>query len=187
MKNKIFLSLVLLSFQSFAAEKFNVVSDLSSVSFATIKKQFVVEPATINGLTGSLDERGRFEVKVPVVNVETGISIRNDRLNSLFFNSAINPTIAISGQFELATFKQDIGKAMVPAAVSFYGKTKTFNFPVIITKTKNAITVNSYAPVIVRASDFNIPTENLTKLSATVVGLALSDIIPLNINLVFKK
>jgi len=164
-----------------------VVTDFSSVSFATIKKQFVVEPATISGLTGSLDDNGEFAVTVPVTNVETGIGIRNDRLNSLFFNSTLNPTVHITGQFELAALAQDITKLTVPADVSFYGNKKTFNFPVIITKTKNAITVSSYAPVIVRASDFGIPSDNLTKLAATVGGLALSDIIPLNINLVFKK
>lgn len=187
MKTKLFLSLLLLSFQSYAADKFNLETDLSSVSFATIKKQFVVEPATISGLTGSLDEQGKFDIKVPVANVDTGVSIRNDRLNSLFFNAAVNPTIAINGQFALAAFEQEIGKAIVPAAVTFYGKTKTFNFPVIIVKTKDAISVSSYTPVIVRASDFGIPTDNLTKLAATVGGLALSDVIPLNINLVFKK
>ena len=65
----------------------------------------MVKPATIRGLTSSLDEGGKFEVKVPVANVDTGMSNRNDRLNSLFFNSAINPTIAISGKFELAAFE----------------------------------------------------------------------------------
>ncbi|SQD78514.1 YceI family protein [Moritella yayanosii] len=187
MRINIFLSLVLLSFQSFASDQFNIMTDFSSVSFATIKKQFVVEPATISGLTGSLDDNGKFAITVPVINVETGIGIRNDRLNSLFFNSGLNPTVHITGQFELAALAQDITKLTVPADVSFYGNKKTFNFPVIITKTKNTITVSSYAPVIVRASDFGIPTENLTKLAATVGGLALSDIIPLNINLVFKK
>ena len=49
----------------------------------------MVKPATIRGLTSSLDEGGKFEVKVPVANVDTGMSNRNDRLNSLFFNSAI--------------------------------------------------------------------------------------------------
>jgi len=187
MKTKILLAFTLLSFQSLAADKFNIVSELSSVSFATIKKQFVVEPATINGLTGNLDDTGKFEINVPVVNIDTGVSIRNERLKSLFFNSALNPTIAISGQFKLATLKNDVEKAIVPASVSFYGKTKAFNFPVMITKAKNAITISSYAPVIVKASDFGIPTENLNKLSATVGGLALSDIIPLSINIVLKK
>lgn len=187
MKAKIFLSLILLSFQSLAADNFTIVSKFSSVSFATIKKQFVVEPATINGLTGSLDSQGKFDIQVPVANVDTGVSIRNDRLNSLFFNSAANPTISISGQFKLTALEQDISRALVPATVSFFGQTKTFNFPVIITKSQNAITVGSYSPVIVKASDFGIPAANLTKLAATVGGLALSDAVPLTINLVFQK
>lgn len=187
MKKTLLLSLALLSFQSFATDKFNVETDLSSLSFATIKKQYVVEPATITGLTGSLDEQGRFAVIVPVENVDTGVSIRNERLNSLFFDASENPVIMISGQFDLASLTQPISKMIVPAEVSFYGNKKIFNFPVIITKTDNAIIVSSYTPVIVKASDFSIPAANLTKLAATVGGLALSDTVPVNINLVFKK
>jgi len=182
-----FLSLALLSLQSFAADTFNVVTDFSSVSFATIKKQYVIEPATISGVTGNLDESGKFAVFVPVANIDTAVAIRNERLNALFFNSSANPIIAISGQFDLTSLTQPISKMIVPADVSFYGNNKTFNFPVIITKTDNSITVNSYAPVIVKASDFGIPAANLTQLAATVGGLALSDSVPVNINLVFTK
>lgn len=187
MKNKLFLLLALLSFQSFAADTFNLVTDYSSLSFATIKKQYVVEPATISGLTGSLDESGKFAVIVPVGNIDTSVAIRDERLNSMFFDSTTNPIIIISGQFDLASLTQPISKVLVPASVSFYGNNQTFNFPVIITKTAYAITVNSYAPVIVKSSDFGIPAANLTKLAATVGGLALSDAVPVNINLVFKK
>jgi len=187
MKTKIFLSLVLLSFQSFAADTFTVASEFSSVSFATIKKQFVVEPAAINGLTGNLDSSGKFNVSVPVGNINTGVSIRDDRVSGLFFNAAYYPTVNITGQFDLSGLKQDITKVTVPAAVSFHGNSKTFNFPVIVTKTKNAITVSSHTPVIVQASDFGIPAENLANLAATVGGLALSDKVPLTVNLVFKK
>ncbi|PKH04811.1 YceI family protein [Moritella sp. Urea-trap-13] len=187
MKKTLLLSLALLSFQSFATEKFNLTTDFSSISFATIKKQYVVEPATMSGLTGSLDEQGRFAVIAPVANIDTGVSVRNERLNSLFFNTTENPVIMVSGQFDLASLTQPISKMIVPAEVSFYGNKKTFNFPVIITKTANAIIVSSYAPVIITASDFAIPAVNLTKLAATVGGLALSDAVPVNINLVFKK
>ncbi|MDX2319649.1 MAG: YceI family protein [Moritella sp.] len=187
MKNKLFISLVLLSFQSFAADTFNLVTEFSSLSFATIKKQYVVEPATISGLTGSVDSSGQFAVIVPVANIDTDVAIRNERLNSLFFNSSANPVMMISGKFDLASLTQPISKVLVPANVSFYDTNKTFNFPVIITKTDHAITVHSYAPVIVKASDFGIPAANLTKLAATVDGLALSDAVPVNINLVFNK
>jgi hypothetical protein len=187
MKKTLVLSLALLSFQSFATEKFNLTTDFSSISFATIKKQYVVEPATISGLTGSLDEQGRFAVIAPVTNIDTGVSIRNERLNSLFFDSSENPVIMVSGQFDLSALTQPISKMTVPAEVSFYGNKKTFDFPVIITKTADAIIVNSYKSVIVTASDFSIPAANLTKLAATVGGLALSDAVPVNINLVFNK
>jgi hypothetical protein len=47
--------------------------------------------------------------------------------------------------------------------------------------------VSSLSPVIVGASDFGIPTENLTNLAATVGGIKISDRVPLNLTLTFKE
>lgn len=79
-----------------------------------------------------------------------------------------------------------ITKTSIKADVDFYGRIKTFEISVIIHKSAGLLSVNSYKPIIVKASDFGIPTENLISLAATVGGISISDTIPLNINLTFS-
>jgi hypothetical protein len=53
MIKKILFIFILLSGKAFAFEKMAIMPDLSSVSFATIKKQYIVEPAVVNNIKGN--------------------------------------------------------------------------------------------------------------------------------------
>jgi hypothetical protein len=179
------LSLVLFSGTTFAYETLNIVPELSSVSFATIKKQYVVEPAVVEDIQGQYSNN-TFNVSINFNSMETGVSTRNNRINELFLKTNMYPLVKIQGNFDLESIKEPMTKTSIKADVDFYGRTKTYEIPVIIHKTNEIMTVSSYKPIIVKASDFGIPKENLINLAATVGGLSISDTIPLNINLTFK-
>lgn len=65
--------------------------------------------------------------------------------------------------------------------------TESVEFPVVVLNAGDTVMVSSSAPVIIGASDFGIPTENLTNLAATVGGIKIADRVPLTLNLTFKK
>ncbi|MDD9197522.1 YceI family protein [Aliivibrio sp. S3MY1] len=181
------LALALMSTQSFAADNYLLESKLSSVSFTTIKNQFVVEPATINTLSGELSESGQFSIDVNLKGISTGIPIRDTRLNDIFFESVKYPDVKVSGKVDLAALSNGPQKLEIPVQVTMYGKTKSIGFPVVILKNDNYVMVSSSSSVIVGASDFGLPSENLTKLAATVGGIKISDRVPVSLALVFKK
>lgn len=66
---------------SVSADEYILDSDASTISFATIKKAYTVEPANLTKVEGTLDENGAFTVTSPLTSISTGIPIRNDRLN----------------------------------------------------------------------------------------------------------
>jgi hypothetical protein len=185
MLKKTLLSLVLFSGSTFAYETLNIVPELSSVSFTTIKKQYVIEPAVVEDIKGQYSNN-TFNISIDFNSVDTGVSIRNDRINQLFLKTNLYPLVKVQGNFDLESMKGPITKTSIKADVDFYGRIKTYEIPVIIHKTNEITTVNSYKPIIVKASDFGIPKENLINLAATVGGLTISDTVPLNINLTFK-
>ncbi|GAL12101.1 hypothetical protein JCM19233_3091 [Vibrio astriarenae] len=189
MKNLIALSIMLSiqSSQAFAATDYQVNTDLSSVSFATIKNQYIVEPSVINTLSGNLDETGSFNILVDLKGLRTGIPIRDTRLNELFFDTVSFPSIEVKGKVDIDLVEAEPQKLDIPVDVTMYGNTKTLLFPVIVFKQENTMMISSYLPVIVKASDFNIPSDNLTKLAATVGGISISDSVPINLSLIFKK
>ncbi len=182
---KIFLLFFMLSGNAFAVENLNIVPELSSISFATIKKQYVIEPAMVENIQGKYSN-GRFDLSIDFNNIETNIPVRNSRINQLFLKTNLYPLVKVSGQFNQKLLVKPITQTTIKAKVEFYGQVKNFEIPVIIHKAGELMTVNSYKPVIVKASDFNIPADNLKNLSATVGGISISDSIPLNINLTFK-
>ncbi|WP_085299544.1 YceI family protein [Cognaticolwellia mytili] len=185
MIKKSLLLLILLSGSVFATEKLTIIPELSSVSFATIKKQYVIEPAVVDNIQGEYSNN-TFNLAINFKHIKTNIPIRNSRVNDIFLKTNLYPLVKIKGYFEMESIVKPITKTSIKADVDFYGQIKTFEIPVIIHKSAGLLSVNSYKPTIVKASDFGIPTENLISLAATVGGISISDTIPLNINLTFS-
>lgn len=171
-----------------ANQAYKLDSGLSQVSFATIKKQYVVEPAKITQLSGEIKANGQVSILVPLQQISTGVSIRDDRLNTLFFESIKFPTVNISAdvQDSLKTAKAAERKTMT-FNVEIYGKVKPILAEVIISQSQSHIVVSSLAPLIIKAKDFSIPAANLIKLANTVGDIAISSTVPVNFTVVFEK
>ena len=171
------------------AKDFTVDEKLSTVSFATIKLQYVVEPAIISDLSGSVSSSGDVLIQIPLNSISTGIQIRNERLNALFFNSSQFPTITVNAKLpsNIVRASNIATQVTLPADVTLFGQTQTVNFTVNIVKAGKLMSVSSSTPTIVNASSFGIPTDNLTALAATVGGIPISDKVPVSISLILKS
>lgn len=166
------------------AANYTVAPALSSVSFATIKSQFIVEPAVITDLTGDLIN-DKFSVLIDFKKVKTGIGIRDSRINELYLKTNLYPQIRITGNFAPSQLKKTITKENIQTTIEIYGRKKKITIPVIIHHSNNVISVNSTKPIIIKGADFGIPSSNLAALAAKIGGTAISDAIPVNFNVVF--
>ena len=182
-------TLILFSAQSFAADQsYTLDPGLSQVSFATIKKQYVVEPAKIMQLSGEIKTTGQVNIQVPLQELSTGISIRDDRLNALFFETIKFPTVNITADVkDSLKANKSAERKMMTFNVEIYGETKPILAEVIISQSESHIVVSSLAPLIIKAKDFSIPAANLIKLANTVGDIAISPVVPVNFTVVFKK
>lgn len=177
----------LFSVSAFSAHDYALDTDLSSVSFATIKKQYIVEPANISHLSGTLDDKGDFDIAIDVSSVDTGVQIRDSRLNEILFKSAIHPKVKVKGKVDLANLKDGSFKMTIPVDVEFWGHTKVVEFPVVILKSNDYLMVSSSSPVVLSISDIGIPDSNLIELASKAGGISISDRVPVTISLMFKK
>lgn len=164
-------------------------ADLSQISFNTIKKQYVVENATIGNINGSINPQGQAVVKAQVGDIKTGVPLRDLRLNQLFFKSQQFPTITISS--DLSQYQvikaPSIDTQTLEFVVSLYGHSQKITADVLITNLGEKLLVSSRSSVVVKASDFGLPAANLTALSSTVGGLSISTQVPVNFSLVFER
>lgn len=180
---------LVLPFQALASGHYQVDPKVSTVGFATIKKQYIVEPAVITGVSGSLDNEGNLKVMVPLKNLDTGVSIRNDRLGELFFKVATHPDVEVMAKVPAELMKGDmvVTQATVPASVTLYGKAQTLDFMLNIVRAGDVISVSSVKPVIVDGMSFGIPKESLEAVSNTVGDIAISSTVGVSVSLVLKK
>lgn len=189
MKFLVFAAAMLISTFSFASTQaqYSLDSEVSAVSFATIKLQYVVESAVINRLSGNIDHAGKASVTIPIANIQTGIGIRNQRLNTLFFDSEAYPNAAVSVQLPESIFAEEFVTKQLDlgALVSLFGTEKTLSFKVNVIKTEDVLVVSTVQPTIVSGNTFGIPSDNLVALAKTVGGIALSDTVPVSFSLVF--
>lgn len=168
---------------------YQVDESVSTLSFATIKLQYVVEPAVINNVSGGIDKRGNFSIVAPIQNINTGVAIRDERLNNTFFESASFPKIEVTGKVpnELLSSTTTIKQQIIPASIALFGKTKKVDLLANIVNVGDTIVVSSAKPNVISASDFGIPAANLTRLAEFVGGISIANAAPVSFSIVFHK
>ncbi|EPE37636.1 hypothetical protein CF66_2342 [Candidatus Photodesmus katoptron] len=166
--------------------KYQLDNSISTISYASIKKQYIVEPATITTLTGSINEEGVFQVNISPLGIDSLNPIRDKRLNELFFQSNKYPNIEVSGKVNLSEIDFMPIKMTIPANITLLGNTKKMQIPLLIIKSKDYLSVSSTNHIIINSDDFSIPIDNLNKLAETVGGIPISNTVPVIVNLIFK-
>ncbi|CZF85710.1 YceI family protein [Grimontia marina] len=189
MSSAILLAMSLSPSLALASNDYALDSEASSISFATIKKSYVIEPANLSGIEGSVDASGNFSVAAPLSSISTGIPIRNQRLNDLFFDSNKFPTLKVEGQVSMEGLVKNSTQLQqaIPAKVTLFGNTKEVTLNMNIVKSGDNIFAFTTKPVIISGATFGIPKENLEAVSATVGNIDISSTVPVNVSLVFKE
>ena len=93
MRRSIFLLLLVLATPALA--DWSVTSD-SSVGFVSIKNNAIGENNAFTRVAGGIDAEGNISVKVDLSSVETGVGIRNERLQAMLFEVGMYPAATVT-------------------------------------------------------------------------------------------
>jgi polyisoprenoid-binding protein YceI len=143
------------------AEGWQLNAAHSNISFVSTKKVDIAEVHRFKQLQGSLSEQGQLALVVDLVSVDTGISIRDERMASLLFEVAKYPKLELSAQVNPKLIDDlPLGATLatqVEVKIHLHGLVQTKDIDVLVAKlTPNKLVVASMAPVIVMADDFNL-------------------------------
>ncbi|MCL1143042.1 YceI family protein [Shewanella gaetbuli] len=157
------------------AANWQVDNDLSSVSFISTKKGDIAEVHKFKQVSGTLDEQGKFSLTIDLASVDTGISIRDERMQGLLFEVAQYPTLTLSASVppklvnDLAVGSTTV--ADIEATIDLHGQQQKKVFKVLVAKLSDKkFMVTSLAPVVVQAQDFGL-VAGVEKLRA-IAGLS---------------
>ncbi|MBL4580382.1 MAG: YceI family protein [Gammaproteobacteria bacterium] len=177
-------------FSGVAQAHWSLDNDASSLSFITVKAEHVAEVHTFDTLSGTIGDSGAVEITIELASVNTMISIRNERMQEMLFETSLFPDATISGTINLdALTEMDAGDSVarqIDFELSLHGQIVALEADVQITRTGEGAIVSTLKPLIVMADSFSL-VAGVEKLRE-VAGLpSISRAVPVSFTVVFKQ
>ena len=173
-----------------AQAQWSLDNSASTLSFVTVKADHVGEVHTFDQLSGSIDDRGNVEIMVELASVNTLIDIRNERMQSMLFETNLFPRAMITGDVDLASFTEMSPGASITAQVEFeldiHGVSNSYNTELIVTRLANGVFASTSKPIIVTAASHGL-VDGVEALRE-IAGLpSISRSVPVTFNVVFEE
>lgn len=162
------------------------VSDSSRIGFVSIKNNRIGENNAFERVSGSISESGQVVVSVDLSSVETGIGIRNERLQKMLFEVASFPTASIDAVLsdgQIAALRAGGARAeSVSVNISLHGKTVSKMANVSVSSSGGDVRVTTTQPIVITAQEFGL--ESGVAALQQIAGLnAISRSIPVTVDL----
>ena len=162
------------------------VSDSSRIGFVSIKNNLIGENNAFERVSGSISESGQVAVSVDLSSVETGIGIRNERLQKMLFEVASFPTASIDAALsdsQIAALRAGGARAeSVSVNIRLHGKTVSKTANVSVSSSGGDVRVTTTQPIVITAQEFGL--ESGVAALQQIAGLnAISRSIPVTVDL----
>ncbi len=164
-------------------------NDASRLSFVTIKADHVAEVHTFDLLSGSISDTGRAEITIELVSINTLISIRDERMQNLLFETSIFPEATVTARVDVGGITAlNTGETLVERldfVLSLHGDSNAYTTDVLITRTADGVIASTLSPIIVNADAFGLAggVEALRE----VAGLPrISNAVPVSFTVTFR-
>ena len=182
------LSALLISTVSYA--EYQLDSAASSINFTSIKKTSIAEVHSFKKISGTISPTGLAQLSVNLDSVETNIAIRNQRMQTMLFETSLYPDASVSAQLDSKQLAPVTAGQSLQLPVEFtfelHGATKSITSTVsVLGLAGGGLQVNSIQPIILNAADFAL-LDGIQKLMIVANLPAIASAVPLTFNLVFK-
>ncbi|MGB1351503.1 MAG: YceI family protein [Luminiphilus sp.] len=163
-----------------------MLGDSSRIGFVSIKNNSIGENNVFKRVSGSISERGRVSVSVDLSSVETGIGIRNERLQKMLFEVANFPTAtieAVLSDSQVAALKAGGDQTeSLSVNISLHGRTVSKTAHVSVSASGGDVRVTTTQPIVITAQEFGL--EAGVAALQQIAGLnAISRSIPVTVDL----
>lgn len=181
---------LLLTLPMTSLAKYDLVESKSKLVFVSIKKDSIGEVNEFTSLSGNIDKNGVATVEVDLTSVDTGIEIRDQRLQQFLFDTDKFTTAKIQTEVSLDVLKNlavgDSFHRHTPITVSLHGLEKKLTAHSDVFKiAENKILVVSAKPVILNAGEFGL-VAGVEKLKELAGLPSIATAIPVTFKLVFE-
>ena len=191
MKKLPLFMMALLGFAPSAFADWTLLNDQSSLHYVSIKSTDIAEMNSFNKLSGTVTDQGVVSFDVHLASVDTGVAIRDERMQAMFFEVTQFAQASVSGDVDLARVTAlGVGETYsdtIQLQLSLHGVTQDVSSHVQVTKLKaNKVLLTSLEPVILNAAHYKL-AQGVEALRE-IAGLpAVSPLVPVTYSLVFQQ
>ena len=166
------------------------INDTSRVGFVSIKNNVIGENNAFQRVSGGISDAGVVMVSIDLTSVETGVGIRNERLQKMLFNVASFPQATVSAQLsdaQLVALKSGGSVAeTVSVSVALHGETVSKQVELAAAQAGDTVRVTTTQPIVITAAEFGL--EAGVAALQHIAGLnAISRSIPVTVDLKLSK
>lgn len=191
MKKLPLLMSVLLGLSSSAFADWTLLNDESSLHYVSIKSTNIAEMNRFKTLAGSVSEQGAVELKVDLSSVDTGVDIRDERMQAMLFDVAQFAQATVTGKVDLERVtKLEVGETYTDSItlnLALHGLSKEVSSQVQVTRlADDKVLITTLEPVVLNAADYKL-AEGLEALRVIAQLPAISPVVPVTYSLVFQQ
>ncbi|NWN83769.1 MAG: YceI family protein [Halomonas sp.] len=184
------VSALLLATPAWAQAAWQLDEEHSSVHYVSTKNTATGEVNSFGTLSGSIDEQ-ESRVVIDLASVETGIDIRNERMQEMLFETGEFGEAEVSvAMGEEALSDMQVGErrqAAQPLSLTLHGETLELEAEMQALRLDDStLVISSVHPVVVSAEDFGLG-EGVEALREVAGLSSISTSVPVSFNLVFTQ
>jgi polyisoprenoid-binding protein YceI len=185
---RLFTVLLLCATAPAALANWTVNSDLSRLSFVSMKATHIAEVHKFSRFAGGLADSGAIDVEINLASLDTLIPIRNERMLEFLFEAATYPTATISGQIDPAAIKAlqsgEVAILAIEAMVTIKDSQTPVTTEVLVSKHDSRVVVTSLQPVVLNTTSLGL-SEGVEKLRELAGLPSISQSVPVSLVMTF--
>ena len=172
-----------------ASAQWTLSNEASTLSFVTVKADHVAEVHTFDELSGAIGEDGSVSIEIALASVNTLVPIRNERMQSMLFETDLFPRATITSQINRDGLtnmalgsSEEIG---LDFTVELHNQSQTYNATVLVSRQEAGLVATTLKPIVVNAESFDLVAG--VEALREVAGLpSISRAVPVSFTVVFE-
>ena len=185
------IALLTLFLSSNAFSDWALVNEQSDINFISTKNSKVSEINHFKTIEGVIEDSGALSIDIDLASVETNIPIRDERMQTMFFNVAKFAKANITATIDLAKIKALGVGGVYTDTVSFTLKLHGFSQEIssdvnIVKLSDNRLMTISAKPIIINAEDFGL-LDGIEALRNIAILPSISTAVPVTFSLIFSQ
>ena len=184
------LSLLAAIYSTAASAQWQLNTADSALNIVASKNTHISEVFMIKRLQGEISESGALSINLDLSSIDTGIGIRDERMQAHLFEVDKHPSATITTQLETSVLDQlkkgGFMQVSLTASVDLHGVKKDIPLVLNVMSTGNKLLVSARKPLLINSETFGL-SGGLTKLAELAGGISISQTATVNFSLVFDN